>query len=344
MRHSQLITKTTALTLGFIILLFAAMPSVALAGPTTGELLEQMEALQKQVNALKSRSYVSQFLSLSKYEECEVNEFGLDCEGYSTILLSIYEGQEISLEVACERYISQNGEPVFEEYTYTVSMVKLSNTPSDPNYTETVQDFVVQGTVVAGDESIVFEISPADPLYSLQDDPAYEGWLKIKASLVTDSLVAFSGSDIVSVKEIKTESTGAIIEASIEPYCQFDTEATLNVHIGNFGDLSSDYITTVTQTDPDIAPVTAQFNTSEPYTEVELEFTLTTTGTFDSSQSCLVTLKSTTGRIYDELVVNFGEPIPDCPEELNYIPDFDGDGDVDLVDFCEFASYYLIGT
>ena len=38
------------------------------------------------------------------------------------------------------------------------------------------------------------------------------------------------------------------------------------------------------------------------------------------------------------------DPLPDEQSLSMYIPDFNGDEDVDLVDFGEFASYYLIGA
>ena len=108
---------------------------------------------------------------------------------------------------------------------------------------------------------------------------------------------------------ITREEIGAILAASVEPYQATDTVAHLTVQAANYGDLKSDYLVTVTDCGPEIAPVVAQSVTLEPFEEHEFTFDLMTTGTFSASDQCTVTLRSTTGRVYgDPVVVTFPPP------------------------------------
>ena len=71
---------------------------------------------------------------------------------------------------------------------------------------------------------------------------------------------------------------------------------TLAVNIANFGDLKSDYMVSVTNCNLNINPAIPQQSfTLEPYEEVDLKFDIYTDYNLNTSNECLVTLKSTTG-------------------------------------------------
>jgi hypothetical protein len=55
---------------------------------------------------------------------------------------------------------------------------------------------------------------------------------------------------------------------------------------------------------------------------------------------CLVTLSSDFGKKYAQTTADFPTPLPDPPPP-EYIPDFDGDGDVDFADFSYFSLHWL---
>ena len=117
--------------------------------------------------------------------------------------------------------------------------------------------------------------------------------------------------DLESLKVIKTESVGAIIEAYVfragaSSFDSMSRDGTMAVKIGNFGDLKSDYIVTVTNCNMNINhAIPQQSRTLEPYEETTLSFDINTQYNLDTSNECLVTLKGTTGRIYDKVAVGF---------------------------------------
>jgi hypothetical protein len=81
---------------------------------------------------------------------------------------------------------------------------------------------------------------------------------------------------------------------------------TLVAKITNFGDLKSDYMVSVTDCNMNINhAIPQQSRTLEPFADDELMFDIYTADNLDTSNQCLVTLKSTTGRIYDKKLVTF---------------------------------------
>ena len=119
------------------------------------------------------------------------------------------------------------------------------------------------------------------------------------------SLVSIT-TDLESVKVIKTESIGAIVEAYVQTFESLSRNGTMVVKIGNFGDLKSDYLVSVTNCNMNIDHAIPQQSwTLEPFAEAELKFDINTTFNLETSNQCLVTLKSTTGRFYDKTEVKF---------------------------------------
>ncbi len=227
-------------------------------------------------------------------EDCEVNEYGMDCEHKAVIAVAVSEGEEFFIEALDEG-------PPPETFTIRVNKLPKSAVPA-------VRAFDVAVEVVKGDETLNFTVAPDHPLYHAQDDQGPTYPIKIRAYLATDDLLMLV-VDAVSLKVIKTESVGAIIAAHAEPYTADTRMAQLCVDLGNFADLKSDYVVTVTDCPLHVAPVEAQRAILEPYEEISLEFTLRTSAPLTGDEDCMVTLRSTTGRIYDgPVLVDFPPP------------------------------------
>ena len=138
--------------------------------------------------------------------------------------------------------------------------------------------------------------------------------LKHQITHINNSLISITIDGVASetVKTIETESIGAIDEAYVETFSSMSDNGTLVVLISNYGDLKSDYIVTVTDPSMNIighyeghGAVPAQARTLEPYEQETLHFDVSTRFNLETSNEFLVTLKSTTGRIYDKIVVQF---------------------------------------
>jgi hypothetical protein len=232
------------------------------------------------------------------FEDCEVDEYGMDCEWRSAIAVAVPEGEEVFMEVL---------EPGPPEQTYTIRVRKEARAG-----VPAVRAFDVEVEVVKGEETLTFTVAPDHPLYSSIDDEGPTYPIKIRADLVTDNLVKLFVDDLVSVKVIKTEAVGAIIAAYVEPYPADARTAVLRVEFGNYGDLKSDYVVTVTDCPAHVAPVVAQRATLEPYEEDAFAFTIRTTEPLTGDETCTVTLRSTTGRLYTDppVMVDFPPPTP----------------------------------
>jgi hypothetical protein len=146
------------------------------------------------------------------------------------------------------------------------------------------------------------------------------------------------------VKQIRTESVGVIDNAYIEPYTESATATNLKVSVTNNYYYTANYIVTAAGFGPSIEPVVAKSVTLQPFNQPGNSATLTlrirTVDTFAGQGPCLVTLSSDFGKKYYQTTADFPTPLPDGPAP-EYIPDFDGDGDVDFGDFSYFSLYWL---
>ena len=122
--------------------------------------------------------------------------------------------------------------------------------------------------------------------------------------------------DADTLRMVETESAGIIVDADIETFTSMSDEGTLNVTIQNMGSLlKTDYIVTVTQPNLNIIrAIPAQASTLGPGEQDTLSFDVYTAYNVDNANTFWVTLKSPTGRIYDETQV----PFDTTPHPTNY--------------------------
>ncbi len=246
--------------------------------------------------------HVAGRVGLLSYEDCLSNESGFSCSERSAISVAVHEGQEVTLEVV-DLWTPQ-GEP--EERT---SHIVLKKQPRSGVPAAGAFDV---GVSLTGDSRPLhfFTLSPDDPVYRVEQSGA--GW-QIHARLVTDDLVVLRMSSVATLKVVETESLGIIDDAHVEPYAATDRLARARVTIQNYGDLRTNYIATVTDCPSHIAPVVAQYFYLDQYDPNDLptatlDFTLRTDEPLTGDEECTVRLKSPTGRLYDEDVLDFPAP------------------------------------
>jgi len=139
--------------------------------------------------------------------------------------------------------------------------------------------------------------------------------LKHKVNDINYSLISLT-MDYAEIKDIDTQSIGIIKEAYVKTFTSMTEEGKMVVVISNEGDYPTDYIVTVTKCTMNIRgtscptgalcwAIPAQARSLNPGKEVTLEFDVFTRYNLDTSNECLVTLKSPTGKKYDSVWVVF---------------------------------------
>ena len=125
------------------------------------------------------------------------------------------------------------------------------------------------------------------------------------ASTDEKSLVALT-MDIETVKVVNTESLGIIKEAWVKTFKAMSKEGTMVVEVENYGDMKTDYNVSVTGCNMNIDhAIPQQSVTLDPAGGHTLFFDINTLFNIDTTNECMVTLKGSTGRVYDSVSVVF---------------------------------------
>jgi hypothetical protein len=277
-----------------------------LANQIISEQAQEIEDLNYMLDRKNSKqSFLSDVLALStSFEDCEVNEYGIDCDEVARISLFVKENDPMILEIHSTKETSQNGEPVVVEETFTIEVEKILDITDNT-------DFKIHTIIVKGDETHEFDLSPSACLYSARDNQDYNGEVRIKALLLNENMLTYTmGGGIDAIKNIKTESEGAIIAAYLDSINEAKNEIIIPVEVRNYSDLRSNYVVSITEVDFLIEPVITQNIVLYPYTEHNFVFKIhpknyvnDKTVSFPDEFEILVTLESTTGKLYDKLIV-----------------------------------------
>jgi hypothetical protein len=173
--------------------------------------------------------------------------------------------------------------------------------------TGTPNDFSVNFVVTqAGFTPSQFQISPSVPVYStLSDLTCIENPsscpVQAVATLLSDSLVSIAITGVGQVKVVASDSVGAIKSATLT-YYKGAREGTLTAVIWNAGAYPASFITTAQIAG--VIPVAAQSQTLNIEATATLTFKLQAiSGPFGSGNTGTVTLLSSTGTVYDSVVV-----------------------------------------
>ena len=107
-----------------------------------------------------------------------------------------------------------------------------------------------------------------------------------------------------------SESQAAIVEALVEPYEPSSTLAQTRVQIVNIGQHLADYLITMTDCAPTVAPVPARWKTLEPAEFATLTFDVRSSVPFVGGETCTVKMLSPNAFHYDEEPVVLPAPTP----------------------------------
>ncbi|MDH4241266.1 MAG: HAP2/GCS1 family protein [Phycisphaerae bacterium] len=184
--------------------------------------------------------------------------------------------------------------------------------------------------------------------------------LKHNITYINNSLVTLT-MDKAYIKTIETESEGEIVNATLEKYTCFSEDGLLKVKIKNIGYLQADYIVTVTNGTMNVLnEIPAQARILDPLDEAELKFNIWTyRGNLETSDEYLITLKSPTGKVYDQVWVRFDtdkyttkyswdlqdkNTASEAEAGVSVLGDSTCDKMVDFRDFADFARCWLVGV
>ncbi len=109
-----------------------------------------------------------------------------------------------------------------------------------------------------------------------------------------------------SLKVVSTESLGIIVEAYAKAFDSMSNDGVVVAEIQNYGDMKTDYAITVTEISTNIIQaVPAQARILKPGEKATIHFDIHTVDNLDITNELLVSLRSPTGRLYDEILVKF---------------------------------------
>jgi hypothetical protein len=140
---------------------------------------------------------------------------------------------------------------------------------------------------------------------SMEFRTGMEKVLEYNITEINNSLVTLT-MNVENIREITTESLGAIVEAYVKTFTSFSNEGTLIVTIKNVGDYKADFIVTVTEATMNILKgLPAKARVLDTQEEAELKFDVSTLYNLDTSNEFLVSLKGRHGKVYDSVMVRF---------------------------------------
>ncbi|MFC1591270.1 MopE-related protein, partial [Thermodesulfobacteriota bacterium] len=167
----------------------------------------------------------------------------------------------------------------------------------------------------SGDTLLLDKIPPAEADYLVHGKKDFIGSMDFESNMANvlmykDTSISNSLINLVvdnaSVKVTEAESTGIIIEAYVYPFTSLSKEGTLIATFQNWGEDKADYLVTVTECSmPILDAIPAKPSTLEPNAVKTLNFNIHTKFNLESTYSCTVGLKSPTGKLFDEVVVDF---------------------------------------
>ena len=268
-------------------------------------------------NALEIRGYGSTLVGVADIMSC-IMDGSLTRVPKQAITLALAYGQIVMLDLLDVTKVPPPGDPYPLEDIAHLEIVKTKRTltlPGSPDTQVALADSpVVTIKLWKGDSPLskTITISQDDPMYSTSTDPGCIANpsscpINLRANLLSDSQLRLV-VDRSQVMEITAESQGVIYSATVGPYKQGAREVELTVIVWNAGDWNADYVVTVTGLGPYAEPVVPRLVTLGTGETSTPKFTLRSTKAFTSADTCLVSVKAPTGKLYDSRAVSLPEP------------------------------------
>ncbi len=218
---------------------------------------------------------------------------GNPCQSRVVLSVGLAEGQTLWLEHR------QDSHPT-EELLIAITKVERAGSPVPGFYD-------VEIDCVGFPHALSFSVSPDQPIYASWNDPDQSNSLSIEARLISDNLLWLTLRP-GQIHMLTSESSGVIIEAHVEPYEPASRVVQLQTLIGNVGQWSANYVVTVTECSPTIAPVVAQWIRMDSAQAPTLTFDVRSSEPFTGGEACTLTLMSPDAYIYYEVPVVFPPP------------------------------------
>jgi hypothetical protein len=237
-------------------------------------------------------SYMSGLVSISPFENC-IQTAGahlpkMECEKRTLLTVAVARGTYVGLEGTFQREVENNGDDDSTSYMEEIAAA----------ITLTRQGDAIECAIEYDTATTTFTLSPAAPLY---DGPTNGLPVDATGRLLSDSLVELTVPlNPASLRQIIPESS-ATCTASASSLGTHHAQMT--VEVVNTGDLSSVYLVTVPVCNACDDLIPAQSTTLDSGESAMFTFTLYSADGFTTGDTCVIELRSPTGRLFDKQTI-----------------------------------------
>ena len=268
------------------------------------------------------RSFVPGLVSQTSLQICS-QEGIQSCQTKDVISFNVIEGGSLSIDL---RMIESPVPEDIENVIHIQANKRLENnqcldeeapeqTPHATKPCAGENDYHMELSITVGTsvDAYIVNVSPRSPLYQTASDPVCNATpaacpLNLIAELLTDSLLSIT-TDAAHLKNVVTESIGAISSASIE-YDQVLEKDILKVVAWNAGEYKADFLVSVDECQG-ITPLVAKMRTLNVQESGVFAWELQARdpvyqvgGHVNHDISCKVLLRGPTGTSYDSTIVH----------------------------------------
>ncbi len=248
-------------------------------------------------------SYAGGLLGYTEFQKCVPPDqtSGNPCDRQVALSIGLVEGSRVLVEVGDTNMQSN------EFLRMDISKLPRAGSPATGSYN-------VEISAVEGSNTLTFSVAPDHPVYASWNNADPPTPIFIGARLISDHLLRIivpAGTNFPTVvKYLMSGSPAIIFDAHVEPYEPASRVVQLQTQILDIGQHSANYLVTVTDCAPNVAPVVAQWTTLDPVELATLSFDVRSSEPFVGGETCTVKMLSDDGRLYWEELVVFPPPTP----------------------------------